>query len=329
MDYHMDRDPLSEENVVSPVMRWLPRLVVVGTMVGFVALAWYAYRTGTQSVRDEDLLVVEADKTPVKEKPTDPGGMKFPNQDKTIFETFANNAQTPPKVERLMPAPEEPMPKRLDTSDTKTWVNDKLYKKEEEKAAEDAKPAAPVPGKTEEIIAASPKAKIITIPPVKEPPLLAPVATVKDIPKPSPVEPVRDVAANNEVVSYTNKTPAHAEKTAPVPAETESKPAPAAKIEEEKIEKPAEKAVVKPSAASGVKIQLGAYGSEKEAKEAFAKMQKKFSSLGGKSPIVVRADLGAKGIFYRLRVGGFADSASAKAFCGSVSAKGQACILAQ
>jgi len=79
---------------------------------------------------------------------------------------------------------------------------------------------------------------------------------------------------------------------------------------------------------NGIQVQLGAYRSEKEAMDAWGGMQKKHSDLlGSEQPHVIKADLGAKGIYYRLRVGSFADAASAKAMCGKLTAVGQACIL--
>ncbi len=50
-------------------------------------------------------------------------------------------------------------------------------------------------------------------------------------------------------------------------------------------------------------------------------------ALADKEPIIVKADLVDKGIYYRLRVGGFASAAEAKTFCGKLAAAGQACIL--
>lgn len=287
-----------DENNIGEVARWLPRLVVIGTLAGFVTLAWYAYRTGTQSIRDEDLMVVEADKTPMKEKPDDPGGMKFPNQDKTIFETFTNNPQ-PPKVERLMPAPEEPKIKELDTSETKTWINDKLYKKEEA-AAEASRPEPTEP------------------PPARE--SLLP----KEAPTPSPIEAKRPASSNN-VVSYTIDKSLALRAPTPAPAVPEPEKPAKKEVKPEPKPEPAPKAESKP--AGKFKIQLGAYGAEKEAAAAFSKLQKKFPVLADRNPIIVRADLGSKGVFYRLRVGGFADAAEAKSFCGRL--KGQACIPAQ
>lgn len=294
MDDDLDiKDSLDlEEENVTQIARWLPRLVVAGTIAGFVALAWYAYRTGTQSIHDDDLLVIEADRTPVKEKPADPGGMKFPNQDKTIFETFANNPQMPPKVERLLPAPEEPNTKQLDTSGTKTWINEKLHQKEEDVVA------------PERII---------------------------NTQTPPPVDAARHETSNT-IVSYTNKAAEDKEPEKPVvsapPVTTGNVSIVPDAVKEELPAEEEPKKAPPVKAAGKSKVQLGAYRSEKEAKEAFAKIQKKFSALADASPIVVKADLGKKGIYYRLRVGGFADDAAAKEFCKGLSAKGQACIVA-
>jgi cell division septation protein DedD len=77
-----------------------------------------------------------------------------------------------------------------------------------------------------------------------------------------------------------------------------------------------------------VKVQLGAYRSEKEAQDAWNAMQKKHADLlESEQPNVVKANLGAKGIYYRLRIGGFTDAVDAKAFCGKLTAAGQACII--
>ena len=42
---------------------------------------------------------------------------------------------------------------------------------------------------------------------------------------------------------------------------------------------------------------------------------------------IQRADLGARGVFYRLRVGSFADRDAAKGFCTEVKAAGKDCMV--
>lgn len=49
--------------------------------------------------------------------------------------------------------------------------------------------------------------------------------------------------------------------------------------------------------------------------------------FAGAEKRVQRADLGAKGVFYRLRVGAFADRAGASAFCDALKERGQTCIV--
>ena len=114
-------------------------------------------------------------------------------------------------------------------------------------------------------------------------------------------------------------------------AEVKAEPKVEAKVEPKVEAKPevkaeAAKPAAKPATSTGkVKVQLGAYKSEAEAKAEWAKMQKKYSGLAGRTPTIVKADLGEKGVFYRLRTGNFGTANEAKLFCATL--KGQACII--
>lgn len=50
-------------------------------------------------------------------------------------------------------------------------------------------------------------------------------------------------------------------------------------------------------------------------------------ALTGLSPSVIRADLGERGIFFRLRAGPLADKAAADALCETLKAANEACIV--
>ncbi|CAA7623497.1 Periplasmic protein TonB [Candidatus Terasakiella magnetica] len=52
--------------------------------------------------------VIKADDRPIKVRPTDPGGMQVPNQDKLVYERMEQGADAEPKVERLLPQAEAP-----------------------------------------------------------------------------------------------------------------------------------------------------------------------------------------------------------------------------
>jgi cell division septation protein DedD len=353
----------------SGLTRWAPLVVVLSVVGGFVMLSWYAYHAGIQSVKEEDLVVVEADKTPMKEKPSDPGGMQFPNQDKTVFETFSgNNGKQPPaKVERVLPVPEEPMPKdaakemakEADATEPTTWVNKDLHKnsgKEQvigkdlpKKITDKTRLPAVVTGPDEkpvysskdsadrQVIAAQDEPQeeqsVSYVAPKKPADMGKPEKVIQGADKHAKPFAPEKVATNTK--EATKETPkeeklAFAPEIAKVetkeegPKEIATKEVPIEKPKPEK--KPAQETHVSSGGGHSM-VQLGAYRSEEEASETWDKMHLKHKDLSDKKPTIVRADLGAKGVFYRLRVGGLDSAADAKALCRALSAKGQACII--
>lgn len=75
-------------------------------------------------------------------------------------------------------------------------------------------------------------------------------------------------------------------------------------------------------------VQISSQRSEAEAQAAFRALQAKYpTQLGGRQPIIRRADLGSKGIYYRAMVGPFADSGDASALCQSLKAAGGNCLI--
>ena len=81
-------------------------------------------------------------------------------------------------------------------------------------------------------------------------------------------------------------------------------------------------------AAGGYSVQVSARRSKADAQASFLALQSKFPrQLGGRTAIFQRADLGAKGIFYRAMVGPFASAGAADQFCGSLKAAGGECII--
>jgi cell division protein FtsN len=75
-------------------------------------------------------------------------------------------------------------------------------------------------------------------------------------------------------------------------------------------------------------VQIGAFKSQEEADGQWAKLQGKLGGyLDGKSNDVERADLGDKGVYYRLRVGPFASSGDAKTYCAGLKERGTDCLI--
>ncbi|MET4633210.1 SPOR domain-containing protein [Kaistia defluvii] len=78
----------------------------------------------------------------------------------------------------------------------------------------------------------------------------------------------------------------------------------------------------------GFVVQVASQRTEEAAIASYKAMQRKFSSVfGSQEPNVVRADLGAKGIYYRARVGPMATRDQAVSFCESLRAAGGDCIV--
>ncbi len=326
-----DYEELNEGNAPrSRAMSWLVLVVAVG---GFVALAYYAYHSGSQSVRDGQVLVVKADATPIKGEPTNAGGEQFPNQDKTIYDAIGSNPESDndEKEEKLLPDAEAPVIPQPAVGADKT-------------AEAPAPAAAPKPdaGTTTSYVNDSLKGDTAPVDPVdaqsmKQPaPPVAPEA--KEVPKPAAAVPAASVAP---VAAAPAPKPTPAPATKPAPAANPSpavsapkmvniKPANApAEKPKTAAAKPATKPAAKPTAAAtgSYQVQLGAFKSEAEAKEQWSKISARHGDVLKGSPIIVKADL-PNGTFYRLRASGFSSSDAAKAACAKLSAAGQACFPA-
>jgi hypothetical protein len=84
-----------------------------------------------------------------------------------------------------------------------------------------------------------------------------------------------------------------------------------------------------PASATGqYAVQISSQRSEAEAQAAFRVLQGKYpTQLGGRQPIIRRADLGSKGIYYRALVGPFSKGSDAVELCQSLKAAGGSCLI--
>jgi hypothetical protein len=82
------------------------------------------------------------------------------------------------------------------------------------------------------------------------------------------------------------------------------------------------------SSAGGFVVQLSSQKTESDARASFRSLQAKFpNELGDRQPIIRRADLGSKGVYYRTMVGPFASVQEASRFCASYKAAGGQCVV--
>lgn len=82
------------------------------------------------------------------------------------------------------------------------------------------------------------------------------------------------------------------------------------------------------SGSGGYLVQVSSQRNEADAQASFRVLQGKFPSmLGSRAPVIKRADLGAKGVYYRAMVGPFTSSGEASRFCGSLKSAGGQCVV--
>lgn len=113
-----------------PPERVLPKGgLSVLALVAFAAIIWYAYPTSEEAQEAADVPVVLAEKAAYKFTPDDPGGMKVPHQDSTVFDPLDNKGKQ--RVERLLPGTEEPVDKDevIKTAEGKSAAPDSNLKK--------------------------------------------------------------------------------------------------------------------------------------------------------------------------------------------------------
>jgi len=83
-----------------------------------------------------------------------------------------------------------------------------------------------------------------------------------------------------------------------------------------------------PAAGGGYAVQVTSQRSEAEAQAAFRALQAKYPrELGGHRAVYRRADLGAKGVYYRALVGPFGSAEQAASLCSSLKAAGGNCLI--
>jgi tetratricopeptide (TPR) repeat protein len=160
-----------------------------------------------------------------------------------------------------------------------------------------------------------------SLPPAVQPPSILQASIGRKAKKvddrlPEELEPeiatIQSVAAKGEEVVAIEQVPA-----IPAPVLAEAK------------EKVVDTAVAETTAMTGWAVQIASADTEASAWSTWKKMQTRFKVLKSKEPNVVKADLGTKGVFYRVRLGGFDEQATAKQACAKLKAGGVSCYISK
>jgi cell division protein FtsN len=327
MDEGQVAPPAATRSKMAATLKSKSAFMVGSALLGAIALGGalaFVYKQSGGGIGSEP-PVVTADNRPVKEVPDQPGGKEFPHKNKLIYDRLTNDDT--PETDHLVPRQEDV-----------------------------AVPALP-PAQTETAGLPTPVATTDTVPPAATQAIdntagTSPLAvasaddtadggprrvkTLKVRPDGSVEAPpaAADAAQASAADGATAALPAAAPAAAmPVPAAEPPAPAPqhVAAVEpapaKPKAPKPvATQASATPAATTGSTkyvVQVGSKKNQTEALASFADMQQKYPSLiGSYRPMVQKADLGAKGVWYRLRIGPIADKAAAAKLCSQLKAQG-------
>ncbi len=341
-------------------------LVIAGALLGVAVLgigAVIGLRSFSGPVRtaNGEPPIIKAEAGPAKVAPQNPGGVEIPNQNKQILE------RTPePRVAdtRIVNREEQPVDVQAIARSTPRVILPRPEGVPEASPAPTAAAAAP-PAATPAAVAAAPVAPTAATPatapalgeprrvrtvavrpdgsiaPVNAAPATTAPAPAAATPPASPVAsaptppPARAAAAAVPTPAPAPRPPALAARPAPADETPAARPAtpPRQQVAAAPATAPTPAPAATPRASDaeggGFMVQLGAPGSEAEARASFAALQRRFGDqLSGESPTIRRAELGNGRTVYRLRVGPYSREDAAEK-CQALQSAGGQCFIAR
>ncbi|MFA7429830.1 MAG: SPOR domain-containing protein [Rhodospirillaceae bacterium] len=264
--------------------------VAVAGAAGFYLLPRESGTSGTVTPQ-----LVPADGGPYKVRPADPGGMQVPNQDKLVFERSGAGGAS--DVENLLPEPVVPsappavaqMPRPLAATDM-----------------------TPPPPPLDE-----PAERALDVPSVVEARPAAPIPAIS-----AAQAPVAPTAATAVAPAPVVSAPAVVPPVVPAPV------VPAPVKAEEPVKAPAPQPQQTAAAAGAYTVQFAALRDDASARKLWEDLKGKHPDLlGTLSPVIQKADLGTKGVFYRVRATGLSSDAAARTLCDELAKRKVGCLF--
>jgi cell division septation protein DedD len=308
--------------------------MIGSALLGAIALGGalaFAYKQSGGGIGAGDQPpIVQADARPVKEVPDDPGGKDFPHKNKLIYDRLQNGDEA--EADHLVPRQEDvavpALPASTDTASAPAAptpvASTDVATPSITQSVDGSPPATVAPGDDPNAVDGGPrKVKTMVVRPdgsVTPPAGAAPAAAPADMQLAAATPAPAQAAAADQTASAPAPDAAAAE-SAPQQGAT-APPAPA------KPKPAAQSASVTPGAAPAAAstkyvVQVGSKKNQTEALASFADMQQKYPTLlASYRPMVQKADLGAKGVWYRLRIGPIADKTAATKLCTQLKSQG-------
>lgn len=254
---------------------------IVFGVAASVFVGWGVIAPILKKTEQTEVPLIRKTSSPVKVRPSDPGGMDIPNRDKRVYARIdAGNDE--PVVERLLPPPEQPIAPEVELDsemEAEPLLEPKAVLVEETK--DSLTKAAPV-------VSQEPKTKEIKQEPIQEEITRQPEIKLPEI---KIVEAKQPVAA-----------------IAPPPPHVVSAPS---------------------LKAAGIwKVQLLSAKDREAVVKEWEKISLKHSELiAGLPYFIEEADLGDKGVFYRLKIGDYNERAEAEKLCEQLKPKKLGCFV--
>jgi hypothetical protein len=146
--------------------------------------------------------------------------------------------------------------------------------------------------------------------------------------KPAPAANAKTAATSAPATPRSQPSAANASSNAPMSLVPGAQPAPAAPATRVAATNAVQAAPSGGGASGGYLVQVSSQRNEADAQASYRALQGKFPSvLGSRAPLIKRADLGDKGVYYRAMVGPFGSPDEASQFCGSLKTAGGQCVV--
>jgi cell division protein FtsN len=314
---------------------WLP-VVAIGMLIVFIGGVWVAYQQGLKQGREGAPPLVTADRSPFKVEPEERGGLE-PPADRRVYDVVEGAGTADGDVEALMTRNEAEdvidaaapaATAAASAPEPAVEGGDVVIPRPSERlvaGTSSGETAAQSAGISADIVRAKPGSIREDAP--AQTASVEPAATAPAAPAGSRAQPDRNTPL--ETVNTVAGRPASAETPA---AANPASPANSGNADSARVAArapAAAPAAAEPAPASGgFVVQVGSYNSDQLAQNAWSTFSGRYAEvLNGQPHTVTRADLGSKGIWYRLGVGPYGSKSQADAICTELKSRKQDCLV--
>ncbi len=295
----------------------------LSVLVLFAGLIWYAYNWAYGDQSPDILPLITAEASPIKVKPEDEGGKAVLHQESLILNQSMAAQEEIPKVEHLLPAPEEPaVLEPIDETPSAPAVEaaTEMPSVSEGEATESATAEAAAQAPAGEVDVA--EVPVVT-PPEAAPEPAAAEATEEPAEAPAKSDPIGDLIAEN-----TGETAAPAAETETPDENTETQTGQTQTGQTQTAQtQTAQTQTAQVPTDGGYVIQLLAATSKAGAQSEWDRLKARHAALLGDMALQIQTITKSGTTYHRVQTGPFPTRATAGDLCGQLKAAGQDCIV--